>query len=182
MGFIKEGINFYAPYMMERTGAISVSLAVVLPLFSFAGSLLSGLLNRRAGISIAGLVSLLFGACLAALALLNALGRTGTFAAPLNLGMLGIASATMYAVTTYLIGFYPMRFYGVNAVSYVAGLLDFFTYIGAGASSVLSGALFDRSGLHSVILVWAVLAALVTAAAFAARAVSGRSASSKAEK
>ncbi len=182
MGFIKEGINFYAPYMMERTGAISVSLAVVLPLFSFAGSLLSGLLNRRAGISIAGLVSVLFGACLAALALLYALGRTGTFAAPLILGMLGIASATMYAVTTYLIGFYPMRFYGVNAVSYVAGLLDFFTYIGAGASSVLSGALFDRSGLHSVILVWAVLAALVTAAAFAARAVSGRSASSKAEK
>ncbi len=164
MGFIKEGINFYAPYMLGKVGSLPVAFAVILPVFSFAGSVLSGFLNRRSDASMIRMIATLFGACLVSLAVLFAFGTGGTFGAVLILGMLGIASATMYAVTTYLIGFYPMRFDKVNAVSYVCGLLDFFTYLGAGASSLLSGALFDRFGLSSVILVWMLLAALVTAA------------------
>ncbi len=174
MGFIKEGINFYAPYMLGAAGASSVSFAVILPLFSFAGSVLSGLLNRRAGTSMARLIAVLFGGCLLSLGALYAFGTAGAFGAPLILGMLGIASASMYAVTTYLMGFFPMRFDRVNAVSYVSGLLDFFAYMGAGASSLLSGALFDRFGPARVIFVWMLLAALVTAGGFAARALERR--------
>lgn len=178
MGFIKEGINFYAPYMLgaASAGALSSAFAVILPVFSFAGSVLSAFLNRGAGARIARLVSLLFGACLAALAVLCVAGTGGAFAAPLILAMLGIASAAMYAVTTYLMGFYPMRFDKLNSVSYVAGLLDFFAYVGAGASSLTSGVLFDRFGLGSVILIWTILAALVTGASLAFRALVGRSA------
>jgi len=176
MGYIKEGINFYAPYMLDESsaGGLSAALAVIVPVFSFAGSVLSAFLNRGAGTRIARLVSLLFGACLAALAVLYAAGAGGAFRAPLILAMLGIASAAMYAVTTYLIGFYPMRFDRLNSVSYVAGLLDFFTYVGAGASSLTVGILFDRFGIGSVILIWTLLAALVTAASLGARALSAR--------
>ena len=84
--------------------------------------------------------------------------------------MLGIASAAMYAVTTYLIGFYPMRFDKLNSVSYVAGLLDFFTYVGAGTSSLTAGVLFEKYGLGSVILLWTLLVALVTAGGLSAHA------------
>lgn len=50
---------------------------------------------------------------------------------------LSLMSATVMMVNTSLQSIYPMRFTGTNQVSKVSGILDFFTYMGAGAGSLL---------------------------------------------
>ncbi|MDD4327359.1 MAG: MFS transporter [Eubacteriales bacterium] len=50
---------------------------------------------------------------------------------------LSIMSAAIMMVNTSLLSIYPMRFISTNQVSKVSGILDFFTYLGAGAGSLI---------------------------------------------
>ena len=71
-----------------------------------------------------------------------------------------LISALLCGVNTLLLTFIPLRLSACGRSSSVAGLFNFFAYLGAGSSGILSGAFVDRWGWSSTVLLWAGLCLL----------------------
>ena len=71
-----------------------------------------------------------------------------------------LISALLCGVNALLLTFIPLRLSACGRTSSVAGLFNFFAYLGAGCSGILSGTLVDRWGWGSTILLWGSLCIL----------------------
>ena len=163
IGFIKEGINFFAPYILDNpnSGTSVASFSMYLPLFSLMGSISSATLNKQLRFSITRTLMVVFGVSFISLLTIQPALHLDFNHTVFLIVLLGISSAMMYAATTVLLAFFPMRFDKMGTVSHISGLLDFFAYMGAGVSSWVSASLLESKGLSSVLYLWMLLALLV---------------------
>ena len=73
---------------------------------------------------------------------------------------LSVVYAAVSVVNTSFLSIYPLRFADSGNVASVSGVMDFCTYLGAGAAALVYGAAIQRFGYLSMFLSWSVLSAL----------------------
>ena len=95
---------------------------------------------------------------LAALALLLATGRS-TVA---SIGCAALLTGCMHGVNLLLICMLPHDFKNTGCVSFISSVLNACTYIGSAASTYLTPLLLGDGSWKTIVLVWALIAALGT--------------------
>ena len=168
MGLMKESIAFWTPVILINYGLKSGSaLSAVIPLCALAGIFLSVFFMKMFKKSYVKMIILSFICSLAAgcsMLLLDDLASA--------IISLAIILASMYALNTLLLSYYPMRFKKYNAVSGIIGFSDFCSYMGAGVSTFLLGFIYDSGKWFLAPLLWCVLS--LTAVIFALLRFKGR--------
>ena len=164
-GVIKDGITLWEPTILTNlyhasSAVISVASSCI-PLFSFVGVLLSGrLMNRFCSKEKKPAILLFLGAGICCLIFFFLLGHWIW----VDVLFFSIISALLCGVNTLLLTFIPLRFSACGRASSTAGLFNFFAYLGAGCSGIVSGFLVDLWGWSSTTLLWACLCLLGIAA------------------
>ena len=157
-GIIKDGITLWAPSILTsfyHSSQAVISLASsLIPLFSMPGVFLAGWLIDKSKGREKQPALLLFGATAGCVLLLFL--EMGSWLW-LDVVLFGLISSLLYGINTILLTFLPLRFASAGRTSSVAGLLNFSAYLGAGCSGILSGAMTDRFGWNSTILLWTIL-------------------------
>ena len=77
---------------------------------------------------------------------------------------LGLLSAMVSLINSYILSLFPMRYAEKNGVAMVASLMDTLTYGGAGLGSLFFGFLIGKFGYNSMFFIWmaaSVISALV---------------------
>jgi len=158
-GIIKEGIGLWGPtYLMETQNLDLTSTTgyiLLIPLMNFGGILLAGWLNKKLNYRHKLAILYLFGACIISVIGLFLFAR---FSIVIGVAFLGCCSALMYGTNTLLLSVIPMGFASYNKTSSVAGFLDFSSYIGAGLSGVVIGAISDHWGWDGILFIWIFMA------------------------
>ncbi len=155
-GIAKDGFSLWAPtFLLEARDLRSPYLAVVMPLCGMVGIALAGWATDRFFKSreppVVTLMLLTLAVLIGAYSFL--LPTASPFAHLLALGVIG---ATAYGANAIMLTTVPL---GLGAsVSSAAGFLDFASYIGAGLSGLLTGALLDRWHWNAVFGFWALAA------------------------
>ncbi len=168
-GVIKDGITLWAPTFLSETQNIGQEVlsffSLAVPIMSLFGILCAGWLNKafnqRQNISIIVLLVCAGISCLGLYFLMNSNIYICTV-------LLGLASAFTYGANTLLLTLIPLKFIRYNRVSGVAGFLDFFSYVGAGLTGIVTGLVTDKFGWNGIILSWVTLAVIgIVAVCFA---------------
>lgn len=73
---------------------------------------------------------------------------------------LSVIAAAVSVVNTSFLTVYPIRYADSGCVSSVVGMMDFFTYLGAGLSSILYGRLLEAHDYTALFVSWLVLVIL----------------------
>ena len=68
--------------------------------------------------------------------------------------LLGLVSAMISLCNTYILSLFPAFYAKVWGVSLVSGLMDVFTYGGAGIGSLFFGVLIEKFGYGSMFIIW----------------------------
>lgn len=164
-GIVRDGISLWAAmFFMEAYGLDikqAVLLMLLIPVANFASVIGIGRLYKKSPLGLERLAALTFMAGTIMTGALFFLWQAGAVVAML---LLALASATMCAANTLLLGVYPLFFTNEGRVSGMAGFLEFSAYLAAGCTAVLSGLLLDLIGWQSVLLLW-IFVALVGALA-----------------
>ncbi len=154
-GVIKDGITLWEPTILtdlyDASPAVVSTASSLIPLCSFLGVLLSGrLMNRYLGREKKPGILLFLGTGFCCLLFFLLLGKFLW----LDVLFFSLISALLCGVNALLLTFIPLRLSACGRTSSVAGLFNFFAYLGAGCSGILSGALVDCWGWGSTILLW----------------------------
>ncbi|MEA5069603.1 MAG: MFS transporter [Christensenellaceae bacterium] len=154
-GIVRDGISLWAAlFFMEAYGLDvkrAVLFALVIPAANFLGVIAIGQLYRKFPRRLARMAALTF---LTGALMTGALSFLWGMGALVAMALLALASGTMCAANTLLLGVYPISFAEEDRVSSVTGLLEFSAYLAAGCTAVLSGFLLDRMGWQGVIALW----------------------------
>lgn len=173
-GTMRDGMTTWMPvYMNEVFGmssAKSILSAAALPIFGVFSTLFASVLLSRLRSEVFT-AALLFGAGMAASAVM--LPFYDGFPAVCIL-MMTLITGCMHGVNLMLISRVPGHFTGFGKVSTVSGILNAATYIGSSLSTYGFGAVADRAGWRTVILLWAGIAFLGAALMLLARRKWGR--------
>ncbi len=158
-GIVRDGISLWAAMFFMEAYGLDVKRAVLfmllIPIANFGSVIGIGQLYRKFPLRLERMAALTF--------LLGALMTGALFflwqaGAATAMVLLALASATMCAANTLLLGVYPLYFAEEGRVSGVAGFLEFAAYLAAGCTAVLSGWLLDLMGWESVIVLWLAVA------------------------
>ena len=159
-GTLRDGMTTWMPvYMNEVFGmssAKSILSAAALPVFGVFSTLLASMLLSRLKSEVFT-AALLFGTGMAASAVM--LPFYNGFPAVCIL-MMTLITGCMHGVNLMLISRVPGHFTGFGKVSTVSGILNAATYIGSSLSTYGFGAVADRAGWRTVILLWTGIALL----------------------
>lgn len=157
-GLIKEGINLWAPTLLQESAAggsslLVSSVSVLIPLVGSVGILLTGrVLSRFAGAYHKTLLLLLLGGFLFTLLLVLC---AGSF---LGLALcIGCVMATIYGVNLVLTTVIPLQAPRRDKISLLSGVVNFASNLGAAAGGWLTG-LLGAFGWGAVYLFWAAVA------------------------
>ncbi len=151
-GFIKDGVTAWVPNLLKETYGLetyfSIILTLILPLISILGAVAARLVHRKlpndvllcglfylAGGGITGLIVWLLTKSLAATIILFAL-----------------VSCSMAAINNVITSSMPFRLRTVGDSGAYAGVINTFCYVGSTLSSYLLGAMADRNGWNTVII------------------------------
>lgn len=164
-GILINNIGIWAPLFFVVTFNLDFDklpyFVLIIPLAGLAGRLAYPLfLSVMKGIE-SRVVILGFMLCLIAAGLLLILHTPVPTAACLCL-----ISGAISLVNTSFLSVYPLRYEPMGCVSSVAGILDFFSYLGAGLSAILSGFLVTRMGYKALFGLWAMVSVLAIALLF----------------
>ncbi|MHB8063318.1 MAG: MFS transporter, partial [Ruminiclostridium sp.] len=160
-GVIKDGITLWTPSFLQdsfQLGQQSVAVfSLIVPLVSILGIVLAGWLNKlfKENEKVP-IMFLLFFTSLFCILLFYFSGKNMY----IDILLLSLSSALMYGANTLLLTIIPLKFFGYNKVSGIAGFLDFCSYLGAGFSGFLTGSIVDGAGWKYMMLLWAILAIL----------------------
>lgn len=156
-GIIKDNLSLWmAVYFIDRFGVdLSRTTAFVfaIPLTGLLGRLTYMPLFKACSNSLTRTMNLAFVLCGCMSLLLSVRGIPPAMAAV----CLSILSASIMMVNTSTLSIFPMRFAGRNKVSGVSGILDLFTYLGAGFGSLIYGFIIPRFGYEAMYASWALL-------------------------
>jgi sugar phosphate permease len=163
LGLVQGSAILWVPtYLVDKMqmgiGGAAVG-SVVLPLFGLAGVVVAGWASDRFfGSRVAPMTALMMaGLAASVIAARFLIPAGGGSLAVLMLGLLGVTS---YGANSILVTVLPLSLSREGGVSSAAGLLDFASYVGAGAGGLLSGALLERWGWDAVFACWIVAAML----------------------
>ncbi len=168
-GTLRDGMTTWMPvYMKEVFGmssAKSILSAAALPVFGVFSTLFASILLSRLKSEVFT-AALLFGAgMIASTAMLPFYDN----APAMCILMMTLITGCMHGVNLMLISRVPGRFTGFGKVSTVSGVLNAATYIGSSLSTYGFGAVADRAGWLTVILLWAAVGLLGAVLMLAAR-------------
>ncbi len=158
-GVIKDNIVFWAPfYFVDRFGVDIKSMSFyvfAIPLTSIIGRFTYPLLykafkGREHIVSIA-----CFGLCIVLIAPL----AFGIGSAVVAMVALALCAAAIAAIDTSMLSIFPLSFGDEGNVSSVVGLLDFATYMGAGISTAIYGAVLDKGSYRGMFASWMIICA-----------------------
>ena len=160
-GIIKDGITLWAPTMLQELHGLSAAAvsgaAAWIPVVSFGGVLLSGkLMKRYYGKEKMPGILLFGGTGIYCLLFFCTLGK----ALWCDVLFFSLISALLSGINTLLLTFIPLRLSSCGKTSTVAGLFNFFAYLGAGCSGILSGVMATFAGWGGSVLLWGILCIL----------------------
>ncbi|MGN0533759.1 MAG: MFS transporter [Eubacterium sp.] len=168
-GMMRDGITNWVPTMItEEYGVLpsfSVFLTVVLPVFNAFGAYIVTPLYKRLGcneMKTAGICAVF---ALIPMTLLLLMGKMPII---LSIILLALTTMSMYSLNYLIISRVPVRFAQCGYTSSVTGILNSFAYIGCAASSYGFGAVSQKSGWNTVIIIWIISAVLTCVFAFLA--------------
>ncbi len=171
-GVIKETIATWGPMLVSKTQSIEYSRVFMwlsfIPVVNFAGILFSGWLNHKMKNNFRVELIVLF-------------GSTGVFTLILTLALslspllsillLGLISASQYALNSIVMSVLPLDFAARGSVSGVAGTLDFAAYLGAALSGPLVGALAVDGNWRTVLILVSIVSVLGIFSVYIARRI-----------
>ncbi len=166
---IRYGFLLWAPtYLFEVQKAAIDKTAyrvVAIPAFGIAGAIFSGWASDRFFQSRRAPISAILMAALGFLAIFFYYGvpKEDWF---LNFMILGLIGFCLLGAQVILIGAVPMDFGTRKAAGSAAGFIDFFGYVGAGITGVVSGLLCDNFGWGAAFWFWIIAAFLSSAICF----------------
>ena len=173
-GIVRDGISLWAAMFFMEAYGLDVKHAVLfmllIPVANFFGVIFIGRLYRKYPYGLERLAAMTFMAGALMTGVLFFLWHASAFVAMV---LLALASATMCAANTLLLGVYPLLFAKEGRVSGVAGFLEFSAYLAAGCTAVLSGLLLDLMGWQSVLVLWLAVALIGALALFMAKRAQG---------
>lgn len=156
-GVVKDNVTLWMTvFFIDRYGVNlfqSAYSVLLIPVVGLVGRLLYPPIYRLCH-NRENLVSILaFLGCLAAASSL-CVEKLPIFAATVALS---VVYAAVSIVNTSFLSIYPMSFASSGNVASVSGIMDFCTYLGAGAASVIYGLVVEHFGYLPMFLSWAVL-------------------------
>lgn len=159
-GVMKENISLWMAVYVVDTYFLDLTASslyiLLIPVIGFVGRLICPFLFRICGEKELRVSVLGFILCAAGSALLFS-GRCGMLLSVLALGVIYMAVSF---INTAIVSVYPMNFLESGTTASVSGLLDFSTYLGAGISSMVYGAVIAAFGYAPMFLSWAILSCI----------------------
>ena len=157
-GILRDGVSTWMPSYIAETfkldNKISIFTGVFLPLFSIAVVQLTIFLYKKIPGELT-LTGLMFGAgVISAFALYS----TDNTSAVISVLFAAILSGSMHGVNTMMTCMIPPYFGKYGNISFMAGLLNFCTYIGSAASGFGLALFSENFGWHNTLLLWSMIA------------------------
>ncbi len=151
-GFIKDGVTAWVPNLLKETYGLetyfSIILTLILPLISILGAVAARLVHRKLpnDVLLCGLFYLVGGGITGLIVWL----LTKSLAATIIL--FALVSCSMAAINNVITSSMPFRLRTVGDSGAYAGVINTFCYVGSTLSSYLLGAMAERSGWNTVII------------------------------
>ena len=136
-------------------GLTAGRFSAVLPLFAIGCHEVTRILNRRLIKNEMALAAVIF---LAGLAALGALTLIGSASFPLTVLALAVSVGSMHGLNLILTCLIPPYLARYGRTSFVSGLLNSCTYVGAALSTSGIAVLKEQFGWHTTLLVWCLIA------------------------
>ena len=157
-GILRDGVSTWMPSYIAETfkldNKISIFTGVFLPLFSIAVVQLTIFLYKKIPGELT-LTGLMFGAGVISAFALYATDNTS---AVISVLFAAILSGSMHGVNTMMTCMIPPYFGKYGNISFMAGLLNFCTYIGSAASGFGLALFSENFGWHNTLLLWSMIA------------------------
>ena len=167
-GILKDGVTTWLPSYIHETfhlgSSVSILSAVVLPFFCIFCFKLALYLKRRFFSNELTCAAVIFFAGFTAIVVLMLYNASSVL---LSLALTSIITGSMHGVNLMLISFVPGHFNKFGNVSWISGLLNFFTYVGSALSIYIFAKLSEIFGWQLTIFCWALIALLGTISCFA---------------
>ncbi len=157
-GILRDGVSTWMPsYIADTFGLdnkISILTGVFLPLFSIGVVQLTIFLYKKIPAEFT-LTGLMFGAGVVSAFALFACGNTSAAA---SVAFAAVLSGSMHGVNTMMTCMIPPYFGKYGNISFMAGLLNFGTYIGSAASGFGLALFSEKFGWNNTLLLWSMIA------------------------
>ena len=158
-GALRDGVTNWTPSyisdMFKLDSSVSILTGVILPVFSILSFTVTSFINRKLiknEIICAGAV---FGIGAVSATLLVLLGDSSVV---LSLVLLALLVGCMHGVNLILVCMVPAHFSRFGKVSFISGLINSSTYIGAAISTYGIAVFTDEFGWIKTIILWAAVA------------------------
>lgn len=166
-GVLRDGITTWMPsYILETfhlDSSISILSAVVLPVFSIISFKLASYLQRHVFTNILTSATVMFFAGFLAIVVMMLFYSSSVW---LSILLSGLITGCMHGVNLMLVCLVPGCFDKQGNVSWVSGMLNFFTYVGSALSTYGVAKISELYGWQNTVLSWAIIALLGTSACF----------------
>ena len=158
-GALRDGVTNWTPSYISETfnleSSVSILSSVVLPIFSILSFTVTSFINRKLiknEVVCAGVIFAI-GALSAALLIL-----LGDKSAVLSLVLLALLVGCMHGVNLILVCMVPAKFSKFGKVSFISGLINSSTYLGAAISTYGIAVFTDVFGWTKTIILWSAVA------------------------
>lgn len=157
-GILRDGVATWMPSYIAETfkmdNKISILTGVFLPFFSIAVVQFTIFLYKKIPAELL-LTGLMFGAGVISAFALFATGNTSAIA---SVAFAAILNGSMHGVNTMMTCMIPPYFRKYGNISFMAGLLNFCTYIGSAVSGFGLALFAEKFGWHNALLLWSFVA------------------------
>ncbi len=162
-GILRDGIQTWTPSFLSETYGLptesSILSGVIIPLFGIFSLKLTSVINSRV-IKNELLLSILLFSVSAVCTVLSSFIRLTA----LSVILMATVTGCMHGINLLLVCQIPAKFVKYGRSSYISGLLNFFTYIGAALSTYGIAVIAERASWTVVLLICSAVAILGLAA------------------
>lgn len=160
-GSLRDGVTNWTPtYISEifkLDSSVSILTGVILPIFSLLSFTFVSFINRRFIKNELVCAGVTFGVGAVSAVLLLAFGSSNV---ALSLVLLALLVGSMHGVNLILVCMIPAYFAKFGRVSFISGLINSCTYLGAAISTYGIAVFTDVFGWNKTIVLWSVVAFL----------------------
>ena len=159
MGSLRDGVTAWMPSLIAETfhfgNNISILTGVILPVFAIVSITIVSEIRRRWVRNELKLAAILFAICTLSAAMIGVFGKTSPI---FTVILLGLLVSCMNGVNLLLISFVPRYYSKTGLVSFISGVLNSCTYIGAALSTYTIAVVSESFGWTVTIFLWSVIA------------------------
>ena len=158
-GSLRDGVTNWTPTyiseMFNLDSSISILTGVILPIFSLLSFTFVSFVNRKLIKNELVCAGVTFGVGAVSAVLLLILGSNSVV---LSLAALALLVGSMHGVNLILVCMIPAHFAKYGKVSFISGLINSCTYVGAAVSTYGIAVFTDSFGWNKTILLWSIVA------------------------